>query len=62
VSPFIDALKRLRSLIERLRQTGVHIRYLDLAAGSALFTIRKRRRSLMNMQGNPAKLKTSTAL
>lgn len=33
VSPFIDALKRLRSLIERLRQTGVHIRYLDLGGG-----------------------------
>ena len=33
VSPFIDALKRLRSLIERLRQAGVHIRYLDLGGG-----------------------------
>jgi len=33
VSPFVDALKRLRSLIERLRQTGVHIRYLDLGGG-----------------------------
>ncbi len=33
VSPFVDALKRLRSLIERLRQAGVHIRYLDLGGG-----------------------------
>jgi diaminopimelate decarboxylase len=33
VSPFVEALKRLRSLIERLRQAGVHIRYLDLGGG-----------------------------
>jgi diaminopimelate decarboxylase len=33
VTPFVDALKRLRSLIERLRQTGAHIRYLDLGGG-----------------------------
>ena len=33
VTPFVDALRRLRSLIERLRQTGFHIRYLDLGGG-----------------------------
>ena len=33
VTPFVDALKRLRSLIERLTQNGFHIRYLDLGGG-----------------------------
>jgi diaminopimelate decarboxylase len=33
VTPFVDALKRLRSLIDRLRQAGVRIRYLDLGGG-----------------------------
>ncbi len=33
VTPFVDALKRLRSLIDRLRQAGAHIRYLDLGGG-----------------------------
>jgi diaminopimelate decarboxylase len=33
VTPFVDALKRLRVLIERLRQTGIQIRYLDLGGG-----------------------------
>lgn len=33
VAPFVDALKRLRSLIEGLAQSGVHIRYLDLGGG-----------------------------
>ncbi len=33
VAPFVDALRRLRSLIDRLRQTGFHIRYLDLGGG-----------------------------
>jgi diaminopimelate decarboxylase len=33
VTPFVDALRRLRSLIDRLRQTGFHIRYLDLGGG-----------------------------
>lgn len=33
VAPFVDALKRLRSLIEELMQAGVHIRYLDLGGG-----------------------------
>jgi diaminopimelate decarboxylase len=33
VAPFVDALKRLRSLIEQLRRVGVHIRYLDLGGG-----------------------------
>jgi diaminopimelate decarboxylase len=33
VSPFVDALKRLRALVTRLRETGIHIRYLDLGGG-----------------------------
>jgi diaminopimelate decarboxylase len=33
VTPFVDALRRLRSLIDRLRQTGFPIRYLDLGGG-----------------------------
>ncbi len=33
VTPFVDALKRLRSLIEQLRQRGADIRYLDLGGG-----------------------------
>jgi diaminopimelate decarboxylase len=33
VTPFVDALRRLRSLIDRLRQTGANIRYLDLGGG-----------------------------
>ncbi|MGO9417328.1 MAG: diaminopimelate decarboxylase [Syntrophobacteraceae bacterium] len=33
VAPFVDALRRVRSLIDRLRQTGLHIRYLDLGGG-----------------------------
>ena len=33
VTPFVDALKRLRSLIDRLRQLEVRIRYLDLGGG-----------------------------
>lgn len=33
VTPFVDALKRLRSLIEWLRQRGADIRYLDLGGG-----------------------------
>ncbi len=33
VTPFVDALKRLRSLIDRLRQKGAHIKYLDLGGG-----------------------------
>lgn len=33
VSPFVDALRRLRVLIERLRAMGIEIRYLDLGGG-----------------------------
>jgi diaminopimelate decarboxylase len=33
VTPFVDALKRLRSLIERFRLRGADIRYLDLGGG-----------------------------
>ena len=33
VTPFVDALKRLRSLIDRLRRAGADIRYLDLGGG-----------------------------
>jgi len=33
VSPFVDALKRLKVLVARLRSRGVEIRYLDLGGG-----------------------------
>ena len=33
VSPFVDALKRLKLLVERLRDNGIEIRYLDLGGG-----------------------------
>ncbi len=33
ISPFIDALERLKSLIGRLREEGIEIRYLDLGGG-----------------------------
>ena len=33
VSPFLDTLKRLKLLIQRLRQQGIQIRYLDLGGG-----------------------------
>ncbi len=33
VSPFVEALKRLRSLIDRLNKRGIAIRYLDLGGG-----------------------------
>ena len=33
ISPFIDALERLKRLIERLRADGIEIRYLDLGGG-----------------------------
>jgi diaminopimelate decarboxylase len=33
ISPFVDALKRLRSLIDRLNAMGISIRYLDLGGG-----------------------------
>ena len=33
VSPFVDALRRLKLLIERLRGNGIQIRYLDLGGG-----------------------------
>ena len=33
VSPFLDTLKRLKLLIDRLRQQGIEIRYLDLGGG-----------------------------
>lgn len=33
LSPFIDALARLKELIERLREAGMKIRYLDLGGG-----------------------------
>lgn len=32
-APFVDALKRLRALMERLRELGLSIRYLDLGGG-----------------------------
>jgi diaminopimelate decarboxylase len=33
ISPFIDALERLKKLIDRLRAEGIGIRYLDLGGG-----------------------------
>ncbi len=33
ISPFIDALRRLKELIRRLREEGIAIRYLDLGGG-----------------------------
>ncbi|MEN6440083.1 MAG: diaminopimelate decarboxylase [Syntrophobacter sp.] len=33
VAPFVDALRRLRVLIERLRESGIEVRYLDLGGG-----------------------------
>ncbi|NTV42495.1 MAG: diaminopimelate decarboxylase [Syntrophobacteraceae bacterium] len=33
ISPFVDALKRLRVLIDRLRGIGIAIRFLDLGGG-----------------------------
>jgi diaminopimelate decarboxylase len=33
VSPFVDALRRLKLLIERLRGNGIEIRHLDLGGG-----------------------------
>ncbi|MEJ2428558.1 MAG: diaminopimelate decarboxylase [Deltaproteobacteria bacterium] len=33
VSPFLDTIKRLRLLIDRLRKQGIKIRYLDLGGG-----------------------------
>ena len=33
ISPFIDALERLKRLIDRLRADGIEIRYLDLGGG-----------------------------
>ncbi len=33
VSPFVDALKKLKGLIRRLSESGIDIRYLDLGGG-----------------------------
>ncbi|NLD35257.1 MAG: diaminopimelate decarboxylase [Desulfatiglans sp.] len=33
VSPFVDALKKLKDLIMRLTESGINIRYLDLGGG-----------------------------
>jgi diaminopimelate decarboxylase len=33
ISPFIDALKRLKELVRHLREEGIAIRYLDLGGG-----------------------------
>jgi diaminopimelate decarboxylase len=33
LSPFVDALKKLKELIKRLGEAGIHIRYLDLGGG-----------------------------
>ncbi len=33
VSPFVDAIKKLKGLIERLKGSGINIKYLDLGGG-----------------------------
>ncbi len=33
MSPFVDALRRIRALIERLQELGISIRYLDFGGG-----------------------------
>jgi diaminopimelate decarboxylase len=33
LGPFVEALQRLKELIRRLKETGIHIRYLDLGGG-----------------------------
>ena len=33
VAPFVEALERLKELVERLRALGISIRYLDLGGG-----------------------------
>lgn len=33
ISPFVDALKRLNGLMERLEKTGIEVKYLDLGGG-----------------------------
>ncbi|MDY6910600.1 MAG: diaminopimelate decarboxylase [Thermodesulfobacteriota bacterium] len=33
VAPFVDALERLKTLIGRLRETGIAVKYLDLGGG-----------------------------
>ena len=33
ISPFVDALKKLKDLIERLTRLGMRIDYLDLGGG-----------------------------
>jgi diaminopimelate decarboxylase len=33
LGPFVEALQRLKELIRRLQETGIHIRYLDLGGG-----------------------------
>jgi diaminopimelate decarboxylase len=36
ISPFLDTLKRMKLLIERLRKQDIHIRYLDLGGGMGI--------------------------
>jgi len=33
ISPFVDALRRLRTLIKKLEESGIHISHLDLGGG-----------------------------
>jgi diaminopimelate decarboxylase len=33
VSPFVEALRKLKGLIRRLEEAGIHVRYLDLGGG-----------------------------
>ncbi len=33
VAPFVDALKRIKGLVNRLRAQGIHLKYLDIGGG-----------------------------
>ena len=33
VGPFVDAVQRIKELVQKLRAEGIHIRYLDLGGG-----------------------------
>ena len=43
VAPFVEALERLKELIDRLRALGIRIRYLDLGGGLGINTTTRRR-------------------
>jgi diaminopimelate decarboxylase len=49
VPPFIEALERLKFLIERLEQRGIRTQYVDLGGGLGIPTTKKPRHIRMNM-------------